>query len=679
MNDATDPDERLEALLSTLADLPPGDRPAFLDRVGGEDAGLRARLERLAASLAAADAAGFGDPDPAASAVGPGTVVGRYELLRLIGHGSSGEVYVARHTTMRNRRYAVKVLSPRLTPDRATLARFRREMGAVAALDHPNVVAGVDAELTDWPLYLATEYLDGLTVSALLRADGKFPAGVACEIARQVCRGLHALGEKQFVHRDLSPANLFVTRAGVVKILDFGLVRLGEPSAHPEEWLTSSGLKLGNPAYLAPEQFREPSEVDPRADLYSLGCVLYQMLAGFAPFCDGDGVRRHELPDRHASRTPTNLRTLADPVPDELAAVVERLLAKSPDDRPATAREVEQCLAPFASPAALEARTKQFAEPDALPTKSATVAAIPSGRGQRLGAGLVAGLLLVAAAAAVVSNLPATRPGVAAVAATAAEPPTPVTNSVGMVFVPVPAGEFLMGSPADERGREADLEAQRLVPVPQPYFLGATEVTQGQYAEVTKTNPSHFAALGAGRDAVKGLDWRTLPADSVSWQLAVAFCERLSDLPDEARAGRRYRLPTEVEWEYACRAGTRTPFNTGPTLSTLDANVHPDPAYDGATNGPYLDRTTPVASYRPNAWGLYDMHGNVMEWVATEVPGFPNRRVIRGMGFHHSAADCRSAYRGNPVAQGSDLTSGTGGRAYGFRVVLSPASAPPSK
>jgi formylglycine-generating enzyme required for sulfatase activity len=290
------------------------------------------------------------------------------------------------------------------------------------------------------------------------------------------------------------------------------------------------------------------------------------------------------------------------------------------------------------------------------------------------------GLLLAAAAGAVVVYDRSTaRPGGVALAATAPEPPTPVTNSVGMAFVPVPAGQFLMGSPADERGREADLEAQRLVTVPQPYYLGATEVTQGQYAEVTKTNPGYFAPLGAGRDAVKDLDWRTLPADSVSWQHAVAFCDRLSDLPDETRAGRRYRLPTEVEWEYACRAGTRTPFHTGPTLSTLDANVHPDPAYDGATNGPYLDRTTPVASYRPNAWGLYDMHGNVMEWVATGVTGFPNRRVIRGMGFHHSAADCRSAFRGNPVAQGSDLTSGTGDRAYGFRVLMSQAPTPPSK
>ncbi len=504
MNDATDPDGRLEALLSELADLPPGDRPAFLDRVG--DAGLRARLGRLAASLDAADAAGFGDPEPGPAAVGPGSVVGRYELVRLLGCGSSGEVYLARHTTMRNRRYAVKVLAPRLTRDRATLARFRREMGAVAALDHPNVVAGIDAELSGWPPYLATEYLDGLTVSALLRADARLPAGVACEIAQQVCRGLHALGERRFVHRDLSPANLFVTRAGVVKILDFGLVRLGEPGAHPEEWLTGSGLKLGNPAYLAPEQFREPSGVDPRADLYSLGCVLYQMLAGFAPFCDAGGVPRHELPDWHASRTPTSLRSLGDPVPAELAEVVERLLAKSPDDRPATAQEVEQCLAPFARPAALEARAKRFPEPDALPTKLPALAAPPSGRGQRRAAGLLAGVLLVAAAgAALVLDRPETRPGDAAVAAPTPESPTRVTNSVGMAFVPVPAGEFRMGSPADERGREADLEAQHLVTVPRPYFLAATEVTQGQYFAVTNTNPSHFAPLGAGRDAVSGL------------------------------------------------------------------------------------------------------------------------------------------------------------------------------
>ena len=675
MNDATNPDERLEALLSEHADLPPGERPALLDRVGRDDPALRRSLERLAASLEAADADGFGEPGPASA--GLPASVGKYELIRLLGQGSSGEVYLARHATMRHRHYAVKVLARGLTPDGVTAARFRREMGAVAALDHPNVVAGIDAELTDWPLYLATEYLDGVTVGALLREDRRLPTGVACEIARQVCRGLHALAQKCFVHRDLSPANLFVTRGGVVKILDFGLVRLAESGARPEDWLTESGLALGNPAYLAPEQFRAPSEVDPRADLYSLGCVLYQMLAGFAPFCDGGVVPRHELPDRHATRTPTSLRALDPPAPDGLAELVGRLLAKSPDGRPATALEVERGLAPFADAAALAARATRFPPSDALSAPPEAVAS-PRGRGLRVAAGLLVVVLLAAAGAFAFDRR--TRPGDSAAltaTAAAAESPTPVTNSVGMPFVLVPAGEFVMGSPADERGREPDLEAQRLVAVPRPYYLGATEVTQGQYAAVTRTNPSHFAPGGAGRAAVAGLDWRTLPADSVSWRDAVAFCEQLAALPDEVRARRRYRLPTEVEWEYACRAGTRTPFHAGPTLSTADANVHPDPAYDGATNGPYLGRTTPVGSYRPNAWGLYDMHGNVMEWVATEVPGFPNRRVLRGMGFHHSAADCRSAFRGNPAAQGGDLTSGAGGRAYGFRVVLSPAAGPP--
>ena len=501
---------------------------------------------------------------------------------------------------------------------------------------------------------MATEYLDGVTLSTLLREDGKLEVGIACEVVRQVCSGLQALGEKNFVHRDLSPSNLFVTRAGVVKILDFGLVRLTEPSDRPEEWLTAPEATLGNPAYRAPEQHRHPGRVDPRADLYSLGCVLYHMLTGSAPFCEAGTVAWEELPARHATATPSALRSLCGEAPDALAALVERLMAKSPQDRPASAYEVEMMVTPFASPTALETRAKRLPEPEPFSAESDSPQTIRPRSNKR---GARGAILLLAVAVATSAFLVLTRrAGDEGHHARVAEPrpeiPTPLTNSVAMVLVPIPAGDFLMGSPAGERGREGELESQRPVTIPESFFLSATEVTQGQYFQVTKTNPSFFSPLGPGRGAIGGLDWKRLPADSIPWQQAVDFCRLLSELPDEKKAGRTYRLPTEVEWEYACRAGTRTPFHTGRTLSTGDANIHPDPAYAEATNGPCFDRTTPVGSYRPNARGLYDMDGNVMEWTASEVTDFPNRRIIRGMAFHHSAADCRSAFRGNPAAQG---------------------------
>jgi uncharacterized protein (TIGR02996 family) len=209
----------------------------------------------------------------------------------------------------------------------------------------------------------------------------------------------------------------------------------------------------------------------------------------------------------------------------------------------------------------------------------------------------------------------------------------------GMTFAWVPPGTFRMGSQPAEEGRSDD-ETQHRVTLTNGFWLGVTPVTQAQWRAVMGTDPSDF----------KGDD---RPVEMVSWEDCQEFCARLS-----ARDGRRYRLPSEAEWEYACRAGTTTPFSFGATISTDQANYDGRFTYGRDKDGVYRQQTTPVGSFPANAWGLFDMHGNVWEWCAdgygfypsgdVKDPQEPNNgepRVVRGGSWYSVPRLCRAAYR----------------------------------
>jgi formylglycine-generating enzyme required for sulfatase activity len=235
-----------------------------------------------------------------------------------------------------------------------------------------------------------------------------------------------------------------------------------------------------------------------------------------------------------------------------------------------------------------------------------------------------------------------------------------LTNSIGMKLALIPKGTFKMGSFQKEEGRDED-EVRHEVTLSNDFFLGVTEVTQKQYQEVMGKNPSKF--VGAQR-----------PVEMVSWEDAVEFCERLSELPEEKKAGRVYRLPTEAEWEYACRAGSKTAFSFGDESGSLGDFAWFKDNSDGKTQS--------VGEKKPNAWGLYDMHGNVWEWCSDWYGEYPGKavsdpagpekgsfRVIRGGSWDFVAAFCRSAFRDwNDPSYRYYY--------YGFRVALSSPGIP---
>ncbi len=215
-----------------------------------------------------------------------------------------------------------------------------------------------------------------------------------------------------------------------------------------------------------------------------------------------------------------------------------------------------------------------------------------------------------------------------------------VTNSLGMKFAWIPPGTFLMGSPANEPER-GPAETQHEVTLTKGFHLGIHQVTQAQWLAETGANPSHF---NGGSN---------LPVENVSWEDCAAFCAALGK-----KDGKRFRLPTEAEWEYACRAGTMTPFHFGDTISTNQANYDGNYTYGNGKKGVYRWKTTPVGSFPANAWGLFDMHGNVLEWCADWCGPYPerelkdpqgliggDRRVCRGGSWRVNPRDCRSAYR----------------------------------
>jgi eukaryotic-like serine/threonine-protein kinase len=235
-------------------------------------------------------------------------------------------------------------------------------------------------------------------------------------------------------------------------------------------------------------------------------------------------------------------------------------------------------------------------------------------------------------------------------------------NGISLTMLEIPAGSFMMGSPASEEESQDNEKPQHRVNL-KAFYLGQTEVTQAQYQAIMGTNPSHF----------KGAE---LPVEQVSWLNAKEFCEKLSQ-----KTGKTYSLPSESQWEYACRAGTTTPFTFGETITTDVANYDGSNSYGEAPKGIYRRKTTAVNTFPPNVFGLFDMHGNVWEWCLDtwhNYAGAPidgsawksqnenDNPVLRGGSWYFNPRNCRSAYRFNSFPDYQNYN-------YGFRVCLAVA------
>jgi serine/threonine protein kinase len=291
-------------------------------------------------------------------------VLGKYILLERLGEGGMGQVFKARHRVM-DRLVALKIIRPELLDHASAVRRFHQEIRAVAQLSHPNIVTAHDADQDGNTHFLVMEYVQGIDLKKLVQSSGRLGVRQACGYIRQAALGLQHAYERGLVHRDLKPGNLLLalprrsphgtfalppdpelTPQSAVKILDLGLALLQstDSAKNVSSTATQQGALIGTPDYMAPEQALDPRTVDIRADLYSLGCTLYFLLVGEAPFEDGSLLEKLY---KHKFEPPPPLLSRRPDVPVELAAIVHKLIAKEPSDRFQTPAELVVALEPF--------------------------------------------------------------------------------------------------------------------------------------------------------------------------------------------------------------------------------------------------------------------------------------------------------------------------------------------
>lgn len=357
---------QIESLFLESLELPPASRSAFLDEHCGTDLELRREIEGLLESagkpldileqpvLAAARELAA---DPATQLIRPGETISHYEILSSIGAGGMGQVYLATDTVLR-RKVAIKLLTPALARDERGLRRFEQEARAASSLNHPNILTIYEFGSTAGLQFIASEYVDGCTLRQKL-ADGPLPPASAVQIAIQIARALEGAHAAGIIHRDIKPENVMIRKDQLVKVLDFGIAKLNQPHA-PYQTLPGNlalslsmslaGLVIGSARYMSPEQARG-LPVDPRSDIFSLGVVLYEMVAGKAPF---EGETVSDVIAEILKGTPKSLCELQPDAPQRLQEIVALAMSKELEGRYTSALELladlEDCAAELPAP-----------------------------------------------------------------------------------------------------------------------------------------------------------------------------------------------------------------------------------------------------------------------------------------------------------------------------------------
>jgi eukaryotic-like serine/threonine-protein kinase len=600
-----------------------------------------------------------------------GRTIGNYEVISQFGEGGMGELYLGRHTRLAREVVIKTIRTEDFNPRQIEHLRERLEREALtqSQLDHQNIVRVYDFIAIGETTCIVMEFVPGRDLrKMILNETGPIPPKRALHLFKQILEAINyahnfdyldKTGERHsgIIHRDLKPANILVTPEDLVKVTDFGIVKVRGVKGG-----TQMGFNPGTPEYMSPEQARG-RDLDHRSDIYSLGIVLYEMLTGRVPFdVEGSGTSDYEIRRGHIELAVPPLSKFKPGIPTALETIVFKALEKNPDDRFQTASQFLEAINQFEltgrvnlrlSPSPRETviqpdnRRERGSEdnlrlantvissPDGEPTANldqphrspesgstqpitSDVSPEPlrSGRRRLL---IALGLVLLAAAGAswwILNRAPAV--GAPEVAG-AGGAPGPVSVPPGMISIP--GGEFSMGR---DDGNDFEHPSHRVQV--KPFYLDHYEVTNdeyGKFVRLTRRNPpSHW------RDGMYENGEARLPVVNVTWHEARAFCEW---------AGKR--LPIESEWEYAARGRDNRLYPYGNEWKPRFSNA--------LETG--LDKPQAVGSYPEgdSAFGVADLAGNVAEWTETEYKPYPEsrakndegNRVIRGGGFRVPARE----------------------------------------
>jgi formylglycine-generating enzyme required for sulfatase activity len=545
----------------------------------------------------------------------------RYRALKLLGQGGFGKTFKAvdedqpRKPLCVIKQFAFSNNHPETR--QIALKLFYEEAQHLEALGKhdqiPELLAYFDIEGQP---YLVQQFIDGQDLEQELATAGTFNQTKIRELLESLLPVLDFLHHQSppVIHRDIKPANIIRRRSdGGLVLVDFGAAKQATQTI-----LAQPGTVIGSPEYMSPEQ--NIGRLMFASDIYSLGVTCLHLLTQISPF-DLFDLSRYAWVWRDY--------LVDNPVDKKLAKVLDKMIANVLLQRYQSAVEVLTAIEYYSSKAIVFNKT-------ILPPLVSRQRKHSKFQGKWSKDKYQFESVKLEIINAEIS--------ISEISFDAEEFTEDLGNGIKLSMTYIPPGSFWMGSPKNER-RPDDESPVKQVNV-DGFYMGKYQITQLQYHAVIGYNPSGFK------------DSTNLPVDSVSWRDAIEFCKKIGE-----RTRKKYTLPTEAQWEYACRADTNTPFYFGDLITTDLVNYCGGYAYGNLPTGKYREKPTQVGIFPPNAFGLYDMHGNLWEWCLDEWDKDPSNRVVRGGSWINYPDNCRSAFRGrNALNYRSDDV--------GFRIIV---------